>query len=75
MCLGPTDVDAEVERMAAAAGCGVAVVDVNDLRRVKILAASEGVDRAKLTEALLPNPAGNGEEQTPVVVVRDCAKP
>ena len=75
VCLGPTRVEDEVERMAEAVGCGVAIVDVNDLKRVKILAASEGVDTSKLTEALRPNPAGNGEEQTPVVVVRGCNAP
>jgi hypothetical protein len=51
-------------------GLEAAVVDVNDLRRVKILAASSGVDQTFLAEALISNPAGNGNEQTPVVLIR-----
>jgi len=48
----------------------VAVVDVNDLGRVKILAASRGCDLKLLERALKPNPAGNANERTPLVVVR-----
>ncbi|KAH9544025.1 hypothetical protein CY35_13G095800 [Sphagnum magellanicum] len=54
-------------------GCEVAVVDVNDLRKVQILAASNGVDHKALTSALLDNPAGNADEQTPLVLVRSLA--
>ena len=48
----------------------VAVVDVNDLGRVKVLAASQGCDGALLERALRPNPAGNANERTPLVLVR-----
>jgi len=48
----------------------VAVVDVNDLGRVKVLASSEGCDEGLLLRALRPNPAGNANERTPLVVVR-----
>ncbi|CAI5534614.1 unnamed protein product [Closterium sp. Naga37s-1] len=47
-----------VEGLSAKLGCGVAIVDVNDLKKVQILAASAGVDHGRLTTALLPNPAG-----------------
>jgi hypothetical protein len=56
--------------MAAALGVAVAVVDVNDLGRVKVLAASGGTDEALLMRALRPNPAGNANERTPLVLVR-----
>ena len=42
--LGPDQPEAWCERMAAALGVAVAVVDVNDLGRVKVLAASGGTD-------------------------------
>jgi hypothetical protein len=48
----------------------VAVVDVNDLGRVKVLASSPGCDHALLMRALKPNPAGNANERTPLVLVR-----
>ena len=37
---------------------------------VRILAATEAVEQDKLRQALLSNPAGNADEQTPIVLVR-----
>jgi hypothetical protein len=68
--LGPHQPQGFCERMAAALGIAVAVVDVNDLGRVKVLAASRGCDEDLLQRALRPNPAGNANERTPLVVVR-----
>jgi hypothetical protein len=68
--LGPEDPEKVVSAMAATLGHGVAVVDVNDLGRVKVLAASKGCDLSLLERALKPNPAGNANERTPLVVVR-----
>ena len=59
-----------MEQLANSLGHGVAVVDVNDLGRVKVLAASSGCDLELLERALKPNPAGNANERTPLVVVR-----
>ncbi len=53
-------------------GLQVAVVDVNDLGRVKILSSSRGCDKSLLKKALIKNPAGNADEQTPLVLVRQC---
>ncbi|CAI5970436.1 unnamed protein product [Closterium sp. NIES-64] len=64
--LGPLRPQETVDGLSAKLGCGVAIVDVNDLKKVQILAASAGVDHGRLTTALLPNPAGNAEEQTPI---------
>nr|WP_172820917.1 F420-0:Gamma-glutamyl ligase [Cyanobium sp. NIES-981] len=71
--LGPHDPAGFCARMAAALGVAVAVVDVNDLGRVKVLAASQGCDEALLQRALRPNPAGNANERTPLVLVRPAA--
>jgi hypothetical protein len=68
--LGPTDPASFCSRMAQALGVAVAVVDVNDLGRVKVLAASAGCDEELLQRALRPNPAGNANERTPLVLVR-----
>ena len=48
----------------------MAIVDVNDLGRVKVLASSRDCDEALLHRALRPNPAGNANERTPLVLVR-----
>jgi hypothetical protein len=70
LVLGPDQPEQFCNRMAAALGVAVAVVDVNDLGRVKVLAASQGCDEALLQRALRPNPAGNANERTPLVLVR-----
>jgi hypothetical protein len=68
--LGPADPDAVTRTVARELGCGAAVVDANDLGKVEILATSGSVDRDLLIQAMLPNPQGNDDEQTPLVLVR-----
>jgi len=68
--LGPADSAAVCQQLAAELGVAVAVVDVNDLGRVKVLASSPGCDEELLMRALKPNPAGNANERTPLVLVR-----
>ena len=68
--LGPHQPAAFCAAMARSLGVAVAVVDVNDLGRVKVLASSPGCDEALLERALRPNPAGNANERTPLVLVR-----
>ncbi len=68
--LGPQDPEELCEQAANALGVAVAIVDVNDLGRVKVLASSRGCDQALLARALKPNPAGNANQRTPLVLVR-----
>jgi len=74
ICLGPADSEAFVRKVEEKFGLGAAVVDVNDLSKktklLTILAATERLDRRLLYKALLPNPAGNDEQQTPFVLIR-----
>ncbi len=58
------------EAIATRVGCGIAIVDANDLERAVVLGASQGVDRELVERSLLDNPHGNGDEQTPVVVLK-----
>ena len=68
--LGPSNSQQVCRQLAAELGIAVAVVEVNDLGRVKVLASSPGCDEALLERALRPNPAGNANERTPLVLVR-----
>ena len=68
--LGPHSPQRLCQDAADALGVAVAIVDVNDLGRVKVLASSRGCDEALLQKALRPNPAGNANERTPLVLVR-----
>ncbi|BAC10028.1 tlr2477 [Thermosynechococcus vestitus BP-1] len=68
--MGPANPQAIVDDLAAQTSLGVAIVDVNDLGAVKVLAASKGVSHQLLIKALRKNPAGNADEQTPIVLIR-----
>lgn len=51
-------------------GIGCAIVDANDLQKAKVLGVSAGVNAEAVADALLSNPHGNGDEQTPIVVLK-----
>lgn len=68
--LGPDNPQGVVDRIQQETGISAAIVDVNDLKAVKILAATSDVSPAFLEAALRNNPAGNANEQTPVVLIR-----
>ena len=68
--LGPDDPGGVAEAIAAHTGFAVAVVDANDRSGAKVLGASSGVARDAIARALNRNPAGNGDEQTPIVVLK-----
>jgi hypothetical protein len=68
--LGPDDPQKVVDQIQKETGLAAAVVDVNDLKAVKILAATADVPPGFLEQALISNPAGNADEQTPLVLIR-----
>ncbi|MDX2213011.1 MAG: hypothetical protein SFY66_06950 [Oculatellaceae cyanobacterium bins.114] len=68
--LGPDNPQQIVEQIHRETGLSAAVVDVNDLKAVKILAASSNISLPFLEQALITNPAGNADEQTPLVLIR-----
>jgi len=68
--LGPDDPQNVVNTIQKETGLGAAIVDVNDLKAVKILAATPGLSTALIKQALRSNPAGNADEQTPLVLIR-----
>jgi hypothetical protein len=67
--LGPEDPGGAARAIAAATGAHAVVVDANDLGIAKILGASPGVAAERVERALRANPHGNGDEQTPIVVL------
>lgn len=68
--LGPQNPQQVVNEIKNATGLSAAIVDVNDLKAVKILAATQDVSNSFLEQALRSNPAGNADEQTPIVLIR-----
>jgi len=67
--LGPANQQELVNDIKQKTGLDVAIIDANDLKIVDVLASS-GVSKQLLQDALRTNPAGNADEQTPVVLIR-----
>jgi hypothetical protein len=68
--LGPENPNSVAQLIALRTGAHAVVVDANDLGIAKVLGASRGVARARVEEALVHNPQGNGDEQTPLVILK-----
>ncbi|MBV8530034.1 MAG: coenzyme F420-0:L-glutamate ligase [Candidatus Eremiobacteraeota bacterium] len=68
--LSPRDPQGFARAVRAQTGIECAVVDANDLGRAKVLGCSDAVDRECVEAALLANPHGNSDEQTPIVVLK-----
>jgi F420-0:Gamma-glutamyl ligase len=76
--LAPRRPDLFARSVRERTGVACAVVDANDLDKAKVLGASSGVCIAGVERALLDNPHGNSDEQTPIVVLKwrgDSANP
>lgn len=69
--LSPAQPDAVCNELEGCLGAPVAIVDACDLN-VDVLGASQSVpyNRGELEEILRDNPAGQGDQQTPLIVVR-----
>ena len=63
--MGPLNADLFCKEVSNYLNIDVAVVDVNDLGGVKVLASSNKTVNKILKRNLLSNPAGNGDEKTP----------
>jgi len=48
----------------------VAVMDINDIGGSWVLGASENINRNELSEMMKDNPMGQGNEMTPICIVR-----
>ena len=68
--LGPKDTQDFCIKASKALQVNVAVVDVNDLGRVKILATNNINNTKSIIKALTSNPAGNANQHTPLVLIR-----
>ena len=69
--MGPINTKLFCDKLSKVLEVEVAVVDVNDLGGVKILASSNNSVNNILKEILKVNPAGNSDEKTPIVLIRN----
>ncbi len=72
--MGPLYADLFCKEVSKYLNIDVAVVDVNDLGGVKVIASSNKKVNKILKRNLISNPAGNGDEKTPIVLIREKSK-
>ncbi|OAT85910.1 F420-0:Gamma-glutamyl ligase [Desulfotomaculum copahuensis] len=72
--LGPRKPDQIVDRIRRATGADAVIADVNDIKCVDILAASNPESGRIARESLRDNPFGNDDQQTPIVVIKVLAE-
>lgn len=68
--LGPKDPHIVAQTIAHVCGAHACVVDANDLGKAQVLGASLGVRTNLVRACLLGNPAGNSDQQTPIVLLK-----
>lgn len=67
---GPYDSDALAKTIKDKTGLNTAIIDANDLGIAWVVGATDGIDRKALEGWMSDNPAGNEDDQTPVIIVR-----
>ncbi len=72
--LGPKEPNRVAQELATALGFPVAIVDANDIFGCTVVGASAGLDTGLVEEAMRDNPAGQGNELTPIVILRPDGK-
>jgi len=73
--MGPARGDQLCASIKAATGFEVAIVDANDLGKVDVLHLSDPTRKNAVVEALKPNPQGNADEMTPLVLIKQDFSP
>lgn len=68
--LGPQEPEKVVADIKKHFGVEAAIIDANDLGNSQVLAATKGVNINLLLRVFKKNPAGNADQQTPLVIVR-----
>ncbi|MBE3585552.1 coenzyme F420-0:L-glutamate ligase [Desulfofundulus thermocisternus] len=68
--LGPYKPEKIASAIKKATGADVVIADVNDIKCVDILAATSSASARIAREALINNPFGNDDQQTPIVVIK-----
>ena len=68
--LGPKATESFCTTASKKLGVNIAVVDVNDLGKVKVISSNKKSNIELIKKALISNPAGNANQHTPIVFIR-----
>lgn len=67
---GPKNPAGEAKRIAEGLGHPVAIMDINDIGGSWMIGGSDGMNKAFIEAAMKDNPQGQGDELTPMCIVR-----
>ena len=68
---GPEEPEKVVLEIKNRLGCfGAMIADVNDLKRSRIVGATQGMDAQFASNLLIDNPFGNASEKTPICILK-----
>jgi len=67
---GPKDPDGIAQMLSNELGIPVAIVDANDIFGCAVVGVPDGLDVELVKEAMRDNPAGQGNELTPIIILR-----
>ncbi len=70
MITGPLEPAKAAQEIADELGIRVAVMDINDIGGCWMIGASEGVSKHFMERVMKDNPQGQGDELTPLCIVR-----
>lgn len=69
---GPENPEKVVNALKERLNCfGAMIADVNDLKRSRIVGATEGMNAQLASDLLLDNPFGNGSEKRPICILKN----
>jgi hypothetical protein len=68
--LGPSDSRDIANQIKGKTGCEVAIIDANDLEIAWAVGCSNPKQKKLIEEVMKDNPAGNGDQTTPIVLLR-----
>jgi hypothetical protein len=71
--LGPAEPNKVAEKISTATGCGVVIIDANDLGANVLGRSSKNITDTFCKGVFKDNPLGQASEQTPVCIVRKAA--
>jgi len=67
---GPLHPEKEAQKVKDALGCEAAVMDINDIGGCWMIGGSKGINKAFMEKVMKDNPQGQGDELTPICIVR-----
>ena len=69
---GPANPGDVVKRLKERLGCfGALIADVNDLKRSRVVGATEGMDGQLAANLLIDNPFGNASQKRPICIIKN----